>query len=100
MNELGDTMRAAAPPWEGAHEWEMTYRRTSHIQWLSCGDVDSHLYSRMCCSGRCVRAQGEEDLTGSGCWGMLLTLSFTSNKPLGVKSGGSQKAAAADQALK
>lgn len=89
MAEVADTM----PPRVGALEWEMTYRRTNYIHEMSCGDVGSHLYSRMCCAGRCERVMGGGS-GREGLLGMLLTLSVpppTRQQAPGVKSVGAQK---------
>lgn len=51
-----DAMHAALPLWFGGLERDIYYRRTNYIHEMSCGEVGSHLYSRMCCAGRCARA--------------------------------------------
>lgn len=54
MAEVEDT--AAGPRWYGGLERATFYRRTNLIHEMSCGEVGSHLYSRMCCAGRSERA--------------------------------------------
>lgn len=78
MAGVEDTMRAAVPSWYGGLEREIIYRRTNYIHEMSCGEVGSHLYSRMCCAGRSERSA---PVTGGGSgWeglmGMLLTFSM------------------------
>lgn len=78
MAGVEDKMRAAVPSWYGGLEREIIYRRTNYIHEMSCGEVGSHLYSRMCCAGRSERSA---PVTGGGSgWeglmGMLLTFSM------------------------
>uniref|UniRef100_UPI003AAF5719 plectin a isoform X2 n=2 Tax=Centroberyx gerrardi TaxID=166262 RepID=UPI003AAF5719 len=55
MAEVEDTMCAAVPSWYG--DQDIIYRRTNYIHEMSCGEVGSHLYSRMCCADERDRVQ-------------------------------------------
>ncbi|XP_071356210.1 plectin a isoform X5 [Trachinotus anak] len=57
MAEVEEAMRAAVPSWHGGLEWEILYRRTNYIHEMSCEEVGSHLYSRMCCADERDRVQ-------------------------------------------
>lgn len=101
-----DAMHAAVPPWFGGLERDIYYRRTNYIHEMSCGEVGSHLYSRMCCAGRCARSAAvsisvRAPVTGAGSgWeglmGMLLTFSMPPptqqySKPRGTKEWASRR---------
>lgn len=49
-------MRAPVPLYYGEVEGERIYHRTTFIHEISCGQVGSHLYRRMCCAGRSERS--------------------------------------------
>lgn len=51
-----DTMKATVPLYHGEEEEERIYHRTTFIHEISCGQVRSHLYRRMCCAGRSERS--------------------------------------------
>ncbi|XP_060916489.1 plectin a isoform X6 [Labrus mixtus] len=57
MAGVEETMRAAVPSWSGGMAREIVYRRTNYIHEMSCGEVGSHLYSRMCCADERDRVQ-------------------------------------------
>ncbi|XP_065803929.1 plectin a isoform X5 [Labrus bergylta] len=57
MAGVEEAMRAAVPSWPGGMEREIVYRRTNYIHEMSCGEVGSHLYSRMCCADERDRVQ-------------------------------------------
>ncbi|TNN35794.1 hypothetical protein EYF80_054048 [Liparis tanakae] len=54
MAEVEDAVRAPAPTWCGGGGVTF-YRRTNYIHEMSCAEMGSHLYSRMCCAGRSGR---------------------------------------------
>lgn len=58
MAEVEDTM----PAWCGG---AMIYERTNYIHEMRCGEVGSHLYSRMCCAGTFGRPLSQE---GGSVW--------------------------------
>ncbi|KAA8586221.1 hypothetical protein FQN60_007790, partial [Etheostoma spectabile] len=60
MAEVEDTMRAAVPSWCGGLEHQMLYRRTNYIHEMSCGEVGTHLYSRMCCADKATMAMEQK----------------------------------------
>lgn len=70
MAGMEDTMRASVPPWYGGLEGDLIYQRTTFIHEMSCGEVGSHLYSRMCCAGRCERCA--PGIGGGSVWEGLL----------------------------
>ncbi|XP_069032362.1 plectin a isoform X8 [Embiotoca jacksoni] len=58
MAGVEDTMQApSVPSWCSGLDWEHLYRRTNYIHEMSCGEVGSHLYSRMCCADERDRVQ-------------------------------------------
>lgn len=50
------TMEAAAPLCYGKVEGERIYNRATLIHEMSCEQLGSHLYRRMCCAGRSKRS--------------------------------------------
>ncbi|XP_056269943.1 plectin a isoform X4 [Pseudoliparis swirei] len=56
MAKVEDAMRAPAPTWCGGGGVTF-YRRTNYIHEMSCAEVGSHLYSRMCCADERDRVQ-------------------------------------------
>lgn len=68
MAEVEDTVRAAGPSWYGGLEREVIYRRTNYIHEMSCGEVGSHLYRRMCCAGRSERSATVHLCNGRRFW--------------------------------
>lgn len=56
MAGVEDAIRGAVPSRYGGMEWQMIYQRTNRIHEMSCGEVGSHLYSRMCCAGKSARS--------------------------------------------
>ncbi len=46
-------MSAAAAPCLAIFSLDVIYGRGNYIHEMSCGEVGPHLYSRMCCAGRC-----------------------------------------------
>lgn len=56
MAGAGDATQSTMPFYYGGVERESIYHRTTFIHELSCGQVGSHLYSRMCCAGRSERS--------------------------------------------
>ncbi|XP_042290852.1 plectin a isoform X4 [Thunnus maccoyii] len=57
MAEVEGTVHAAVPSWCGGLDREIIYRRTNYIHEMSCEEVGSHLYSRMCCADERDRVQ-------------------------------------------
>uniref|UniRef100_A0A667ZH58 Plectin n=1 Tax=Myripristis murdjan TaxID=586833 RepID=A0A667ZH58_9TELE len=55
MAEAKETVCAAAPAWHG--DQGFIYQRANFIHEMSCGEVGSHLYSRMCCADERDRVQ-------------------------------------------
>lgn len=84
MAEVDDTIHAAVPSWYGGLEREITYRRPNYIHEMSCVEVGSHLYSRMCCAGRSERSAAVSiSVTGGGSgWeGLMVMMLFFSMPP-------------------
>lgn len=53
MANAKDTPTAAAMSSRyGGFEQKIIYGRANYINEMSCGEVGSHLYSRMCCAGK------------------------------------------------
>lgn len=62
-------MKAAVPLYYGKVEGEIIYHRTTFVPEMSCEQLSSHLYRRMCCAGRSKRsAVVGGKASGRGSW--------------------------------
>lgn len=74
MAGSGSLSSAAAANCYGVFDMNIIYGRTNYIHEMTCGEVGPHLYSRMCCAGKCIArlfSQVNSDRRSSqgGSWG-------------------------------
>lgn len=74
MAGSGSLSSAAAANCYGVFDINIIYGRGNYIHEMTCGEVGPHLYSRMCCAGKCkarIFTQVKSDRRSSqgGSWG-------------------------------